>query len=246
MVLRGNLDERETMRRFILVGLLLLGGLWAGALAPLAAQGAMGDAGSFRVLIDGRTAGTEEFAIRQSGAGANAEVVATGRVQLTLPSGALTLQPRLRATGLEAAPVSYEVTIDGSDPSRTVGTLRGGRFSARTFSPSGEQLREYVASSGAVVLDELVAHHYHFLAQRMRSGTVPVIIPRQNRQVMATVSDRGEERVEVAGTTARLYHLVVRPQGLSERHVWVDALGRVVKVEIPDANYVAIRTALPE
>ena len=162
------------------------------------------------------------------------------------PSGALTLQPRLRVTGLAAAPVSYEVTIDGSDPSRTVGTLRGGRFSARTFSPSGEQLREYVASSGAVVLDELVAHHYHFLAQRMRSGTVPVIIPRQNRQVMATVSDRGEERVEVAGTTARLYHLVVRPQGLSERHVWVDALGRVVKVEIPDANYVAIRTALPE
>ena len=215
------------------------------ASTPLAAQTGAEDEGTFEILVNGRAVGTEQFSIRQTGAGANAEFVATGRVQVVLPSGTLDLTPRLRSTGFQAEPVSYEVTVAGDAPRRIVGTIGSGRFSARIVTPVGEQLREYVASSGATVLDEGVAHHYYFLARRTRSGRVPILIPRENRQVMADVTDRGEETMNIRGTSMTLYHLVVRPNGDQDRHVWVDALGRVIRVEVPDRNYVALRTEIP-
>lgn len=219
---------------------------WAMLLAaPGAAQTGASDAGTFEILISGYPAGTEEFTIQQTGIGENAEVVAAGRVQLSLSTGTIELAPRLRASGFLADPVAYEVTIGGTSPRRIVGQIGSGRFSARITSPSGEQMREYVASSGATVLDDGIAHHYYFLAQRVRNGTVPILIPRENRQVMATVQDLGEEAVEIGGQTVSLYHLVVRPAGGEVRHVWVDALNRVIRVDIPEREYRATRTVIP-
>ncbi|HET6765671.1 MAG TPA: hypothetical protein VFH27_18455, partial [Longimicrobiaceae bacterium] len=143
----------------------------------LAAQAAALDAGSFRIFVDGHAAGTEEFTIRRTGSGTAEEVTASGRVDVQLPSGTLELSPRLRATGLSADPVSYQVDVGGSSPQRIVGTVGSGRFSAKIVTGAGEQLREYVVSSGALVLDDGVAHHYYFLAQR-GAARVPVIIPR--------------------------------------------------------------------
>lgn len=211
--------------------------------APAAAQAV--DAGTFRVFVEDREVGTEEFTITQSGSGDGAELVASGRVRLGLPEGTLELDPRLRARGVGADPVDYQVIVGGSSPSRVIGTVGSGRFSAKIVTPAGEQLREYVASAGAVVLDQGVAHHYYFLAQRTHQGRVPVIVPRDNRQVIATVSSRGEETVRINGGSATLFHLVVQAPGWDEHHVWVDALNRVVRVEIPARAYRAERTQIP-
>jgi hypothetical protein len=223
---------------------LLLTGL---ALTPLsvAAQVGASDTGVFDVRIRGRSVGTEEFNIQQSGGGSGAEIVANGRVNLVMPSGTLDLTSTLRTSGLQAEPVSYEVTIGGTSPRKIVGSVGGGRFSARIATPSGEQLREYVASDGATVLDDGVAHHYYFLARRMRNGRLPIIVPRDNKQVMATVRDVGEEQVTVGESTLTLYHLEVQPDGGELRHVWLDDLGRVIKVEIPSTGYMAVRTEIP-
>ena len=226
--------------RTYILPLLALAGLSA---APAAAQG--GDQGTFKVFVEDREVGTEEFTIVQTGTGASAELLATGRVRVGLPDGTLELDSRLRARGIGADPVDYQVSVGGSAPSRTIGTVSSGRFSAKIVTPTGEQLREYVASNGAVVLDEGVAHHYYFLAQRTHQGRVPVIVPRENRQVVATVTSRGEESVRVNGTSATLFHLVVQPQGGDEHHVWVDALNRVVRVEVPARAWRAERTQLP-
>lgn len=217
------------------------------ALAPATARAQSGasDQGTFRVYVGGREVGTEEFQIRQSGSGETSEFTATGRVALRLESGSLELTPRLRARGLSADPVSYQVDVGGDSPRKIVGNLGEGRFSARIVTAAGEQLREYAASAGALVLDEGVAHHYFFLAQRLRSGRVPIIVPRENRQVMATVASRGEERVEINGAQVSLYHLVVQPAGSGPHDVWVDALNRVIRVEIPDRGYRAVRTEVP-
>lgn len=214
------------------------------AAVPGAAQSGASDAGTFRVFVDGRPVGTEEFTIRQSGAGSAADITAAGRVSLQMPGGSLELTPRLQAKGLQADPVSYQVDVGGDSPRRIVGTIGGGRVSAKIVSASGEQLREYVASSGALVLDEGVAHHYYFLAQR-GAGRVPVIVPRENRQVLATVTAAGEERIEVGGAPVSAFHLVVRLAGGGEHHVWVDALNRVLKVSIPERAYMAVRSEVP-
>lgn len=216
--------------------------------APAAGQAGVVDEGTFELFVEGRPAGTETFVIRQTGSGGNAVVEATGTVEVDLPDGALSLAPRLSARGLEATPVSYAVRVEAAgQPVRTIsGAPAPGKFSQRISAGSTLQLNEFVASSGAVILDEAVAHHYYFLAQRQRQGELPVIIPRESRQVMATVRDLGEEPVTVAGRTVRLFHLVVQPRGGAERHVWVDALNRVVRVRIPALGYEAVRTAVPQ
>jgi hypothetical protein len=220
---------------------LLIGSLSITAPAQSGAE----DEGSFEILVNGRPVGTEQFSISQTGVGAGAVFTATGRVHVLLTTGNLDLATRLRSSGFEAEPVSYEVTVAGDAERRIVGTIGSGRFSARIVTPAGEQLREYVASAGATVLDEGVAHHYYFLARRTRSGRVPILIPRENRQSMAVVTDRGEVQMTIRGTPVTLYHLVIVPDGGDERNVWVDSLGRVIRVEIPDRNYVALRTELP-
>jgi hypothetical protein len=234
----------QITKRLVRTGGMTLAVALLGA-TSLHAQVGMVDEGSFRVTVDGRTVGTEEFTIRQTGSGVNIETLATGRVQLNLPAGALELTPRLRASGLQASPVAYEVAVGGDSPRRIVGSLGGGRFSARIVGQTGEQLREYVASSGAVILDDGIAHQYYFLARRVRTGRIPVIIPRENRQVMATVTDHGEEAVTIAGARHNLFRLTVQPDGGTERRVWVDALNRVIRVEIPATNYLAERTNVP-
>jgi len=212
--------------------------------APAGAQG-VNDQGTFRVYVGGSEVGTEQFSIRQTGNGPTAELVAAGQVTLRLPSGSLELTPRLRARGPQADPASYQVDVGGDSPRRIVGNVADGRFTARIVTASGEQLREYVAASGAVVLDEGVAHHYFFLANRTHSGNVAVIVPRENRQVVARVVDQGQEQVEVGGARVAAYHLVVTPRESGPHHVWVDALNRVLRVEIPDRQYRAVRTEVP-
>lgn len=211
----------------------------------LSAQAGASDAGEFEVMVNGSRAGTEEFSIQQTGTGENIEIIATGRVRLSLPSGTIELAPRLRASGFLADPVAYEVTVGGTSPRRIVGQIAGGRFSARITSPAGEQMREYVASSGATILDDAVAHHYYFLVQRVRHGTIPILVPRENRQVMAAVEDMGQEMVEIRGARLPLHHIVVRPSGGDERHAWVDSRDRVIRVEIPAQGYLATRTVIP-
>lgn len=220
------------------------------SLAAAAAPGvvrAQTDEGSFALFVDGRPAGNESFEIRQSGGGSSAETVANGRVELRLPSGGVELSTRLRATGIQTVPTSYQVEIAGAAPRTLVATITGGRFSAKILTPSGEQLREYAANSGAVVLDDDVAHHYYFVAQNLHEGHVPLLIPRENREVMATVENRGAETLRIAAEPVGATHLVVRVSPSDERHVWVDVLNRVLRVESCTAGrcYRAERTAPP-
>jgi hypothetical protein len=233
------------MRKGATLGVMLFAGLALRAPA-LSGQVGVNDAGTFDVQVGGRTAGTEQFEIRQSGGGSGAEIVAVGRVDLVVPTGTVDLVTRLETSGFETEPVAYEVTVGGTSPRKIVGTIGNGRFSSRIATATGEQMREFVASSGATVLDDGVAHHYFFLARRMRNGRVPVIIPRENRQVMATVRDAGQEDVTIGEAVVPLYHLEVQPDGGDMRHVWLDDLGRVIRVEIPSRGYVAVRTQLPE
>src|ERR1044072_4526839 len=99
--------------------------------APLIAQAGTADQGTFRVLVGGREVGTEQFTIAQTGSGNGAVLLATGRVSLRLPTGSLELTPRLRATGVGADPVHYEVDVGGDSPQRIAGNIGGGRVSAK-------------------------------------------------------------------------------------------------------------------
>jgi hypothetical protein len=250
-----NLQQDGHMSRFegircrlraagFVVGVCLATALVAG---PLAAQTVITDEGTFRLLINGRDVGTETFRIRQSGTGADAVLIASGRITLGGAIGAQEIASEIRISGVQLRPASYDITVEGAEAQRIAGRLVGGRITARIRSDAGEAGREYLVSEGAVVLDEAVAHHYFFLAPRVTGATqqVPVVLPRQSRQVMATVVLTGTESIQIGGQAVSARRVTVRPENEVERIVWFDAEGRVLRLEIPTRNYVAVRAAPP-
>ncbi len=77
------------------------------------------------------------------------------------------------------------------------------------------------------------------------SARVPVLIPRQSRQVIATVTETGTAGVDIGGRRTDARHLVVSAAGQPERELWVDARGRVLRLAIPSRSFDATRTTLP-
>ena len=161
--------------------------LLALAVSPAGAQTTVVDEGTFVLRENGREVGREVFAIRRSGTGPGAVIVAQGRIELGESDDLVT---QLEVSGEGFRPATYAVQVEGTEPQRIAGRVAGGRFSARIISPAGEMMREYLAGEGAVIVDEGVAHQYYFIAQRLDAGsfTVPLIIPRQSRQVSASVT----------------------------------------------------------
>lgn len=205
------------------------------------------DEGSFRLLIDGREVGRETFSIRRAGSGPDAVIIAQGRVSLDGGPAPEEVATKLEVSGAALRPTAYELAIRGQDSRRILGQVVGGRVSARIISPGGEALREYLASEGAVLVDETVAHHYYFLARRLDAAPLrlPLLVPRLSRQVSAQLSVTGVESVMVGDTRLEARHAVVESPGSPTRHFWVDRAGRVMRLEIPERNYVAERTAPP-
>lgn len=224
----------------------LVGALLCAGVSPAAAQTVTLDEGVFRILVNDREIGTETFSIKRNGTGEDAVTIAQGRVTRN-GDGGEELTSALEVSGPALRPAAYQVTVRGAEPQKVFGRLVGGRFRAQIMSSSGEMMREYLAGQGALVIDEGIAHHYYFLAARPdgEGFRVPVIIPRENRQVTAQVTSRGSEGVEVAGQRIQARHLVVAPGEGPVTHVWADAEGRILRVEIPSRNHAAVRSELP-
>ncbi len=217
--------------------------------APSAAapQAAVLDRGTFRLTLAGQDVGTETFTIRQDGAGPAAVTIAQATVALDTGRVSQELTSWLRISPAGGRVAEYRLNVQGGSQEQITGTVGGGRFSARIVSPSGEMMREYLASSGAIIVDDGLTHQYYFLAQRAgrASARVPVLIPRQSRQVIATVTETGTTGIDIGGRRTDARHLVVSAAGQPERELWVDARGRVLRLAVPTLDFVATRTTFP-
>lgn len=208
-----------------------------------AAQTTVVDEGSFRIAIRGSEIGTENFTIRRSGSGANATTVAQGRIVLDTGEQTRTV---LELRGTDLRPNAYQIEVSGDDRQSIRGRAAGSRFRATIVSGSGERMREYLINDRAVILDDGVAHHHYFLAASLDGdATIPVIVPRQSRQLSASVRDRGNETIQVGDREVSARHLAIDISGLDNRSVWVDTENRVLRLRIPAQDLTAVRTALP-
>ena len=226
-----------------IVGSLSLALVLLAPAGSLAAQTVVIDEGTFRLSVRGTPVGTETFAIRRNGDGPGATTVAQGRI--VLDSGEQT-RSLLQFEGPDLRPTAYQIEVTGSEKQSISGQAAGNRFRATIVSTAGEQMREYLASDGAVILDEGVAHqHYFLLLATNGNGQTPVIVPRQSRQVRAQVTEAGRESITIGGRSIDARRLQIAPQGLPARTLWVDDQNRILRVRIPDSGYLAERTTLP-
>jgi hypothetical protein len=168
-------------------------------------------------------------------------------VVLDTGTGGQEVQASIQLAGTTLRPAAYDLEVRGTEVQRINARISGTRASARISAATGENMREYLVAEGAVLVDEGVAHQYYFLARRAGSGsaTIPIVVPRASRQVNATVSVAGSGSVTVGAQSLPATHYVVEPAGGVTAHVWADARGRVLKVEIPSRKYLAVRTAPP-
>lgn len=227
------------MFRACLVGVSLLGA--ATTAAPVAAQVAIVDEGSFTISIGGARAGREQFRIVSTPGPQGASMIASATVSLR----DLRLVPILR-TDSTGAPQEYQVeTRRGTvTEERLRGSIDRGRASLHVQGPRGESASEFVVSD-VVILEDDVFHQYYFLAARASQGTVTVLVPRRGARIRIHVRDAGAERVLIAGQLLDATHLALDEPDGTIRDVWVDDAGHVLRVELPARQLVAVRDDPP-
>lgn len=221
---------------------LLLGALALALAATLpcaaVAQTTTVDEGSFTVTRAGRT-GREDFRIVRATT-PSTTIVGTG----TSVSGTSRVVAVLR-TDTSGTPLEFQ--LDGRESSepreRIVIQASRDRLTARSQSPRGESAREYFLRPGMAILDDEFAHQYYFLTLQQRD-TVTVILPRRNELTQLHVLSKGDETIEIAGSEITAHHYVVS-DNVSQRQLWTDSFGRVLRVEVPSLALIAVRDALP-
>jgi len=220
------------------------------ALAPLLAPGALAaqsvvvDEGTFTVSLGGTAAGTERFTIRRAGVGGDAIVIANAVIELNRGEGPIELRPLLEVTPADDASSSYQLKVSGAETAELSVRLAGRRYVSRFHTEAGEEEREFLARPGTRIVEEGVAHQYYFLRGARDGSSTPVIEPRTRSQLQLLASGPAQEELLVgaARVTARK---VTFSSGEDVRHVWFDAQGRVLRVEIPARAYLAERQDLP-
>lgn len=205
---------------------------------PGIAQTTTLDEGSFTVTRAGRT-GREDFRIVRASS-PNATIVGTG----TSVSGTSRVVAVLR-TDTSGAPLDFQ--LDGRESSEpreriTIQATRD-RLTARSQSPRGESAREYFLRPGMVILDDEFAHQYYFLTLQGRDA-VTAVLPRRNELTQLHVLSKGDDAIEIAGSKITARHYAVS-DNVSERQLWTDSVGRVLRVEVPALALIAVRDALP-
>jgi hypothetical protein len=230
------------MRQILLYAALAAAPAFWGCASAAPAQTTVVDEGRFIITSGGQRVGKEDFAIRRQASPGGDVIVARATVALDERR----LSPLLR-TDSAGVPLQYEIEVRAGSQvrERLSGQAGGGRFSARVLTPSGESAKEYIISDGARVLDDDVFHHYWFLRHAVPGGTVPVVIPRRNVQVVMRVVASGDEALTIGGRRVRARHLVVSAPGEAQREVWLDGEGRVLEVKLGASGFVATRDELP-
>lgn len=204
------------------------------------------DEGSFTISRSGTRIGRETFTIRRTPGPGGDVYVANATVEFD----AERLSPALRADD-SFAPLAYQLEVrEGGQVRERLRAIVGrGRISAQVKTAKGESTKEYIVADGALVLDDNVFHQYYFLARRASgsssSGTVPVVIPQRNTQVVMRVSSQGNDAVSIGGRAITARVLVLTEPGGATRHIWVDDQGRVLKVALDARGITATRDEPP-
>jgi len=214
--------------------------------AVLSGQNVSVDEGAFRLTVNGEVVGREEFSIRRVGRGDEARLILRGTVEMDSPDGHLSLVPAMEAAGEEMAVTAYQLKVTGSGTSEIYVTRTGRRYMAKVISTEGEEVREFRAGPGSILLDRDVAHQYYLLLpflDRSDGVSLTVLSPLAGEQTRLTLRRVGEEEVRIGTELIQGRHYRLEG-GEDSRDVWFDEQGRILKVAFPSRGYLAERESL--
>jgi hypothetical protein len=150
--------------------------------------------------------------------------------------------------GPDSGALSLEYTVaDPREPQRILGQLTRGRFIVRLLGRRTERAREFPAPAPAVLLDDSVFALFLPAAWQGRARPVAVtaIYPRAGRREILQAQDLGVESTTLNRDPASLRHITLTGGENRLVHVWLDAEGRLAKVQIPSRSLLAERAPAP-
>jgi hypothetical protein len=211
---------------------------------PRGASGTAIDEGVLVVRIDTAEVARESFRLSQGrlSRGGEGWVLAT-TIRYDRARPVIVLSPILEVNSdTLPATLQYDVA-DPRQPARVLGELGRGRFTVRYVARATERAREFPTGQRAVVLDDSVFATYLFAAWLARSepSTITAIYPRSLRHASVQVQDLGVEAAP-RNPEVRLRHFSVTG-GAEVVHLWLDADGRLMRVQIPSRRLTAERLA---
>jgi len=214
--------------------------------ASLFGQNVSVDEGAFRVSVNDEVVGREDFSVRRVGRGNEARLILRATLELDLPEGRRSVTSAMEASGESLAVTAYQMKVTGSRTTEVYVTASGNRFLSKVISPEGEEVREYRAGPGSILLDRDLAHQYHLLQPFLGAAdgvSVSVLEPGAGTQNRMTVSTVGEEEVRVGTDLVMGRHYRLRgPEDI--REIWFDEQGRILRVAIPARGYLAERESV--
>jgi hypothetical protein len=202
------------------------------------------DEGTFVVRDDTVEVARESFRLvhgRLARGGIGWTLATTIRYDRTRP--VVVLSPILDVTtDTLPATLQYDVA-DPRQPVRILGELGRGRFTVRFVARDTERAREFPAGGRPVVLDDSVFSFYLFAAWRaaVQPGQLTAIVPRGLRRETVEIQDQGLAPTTLNRSPVALRHITVTGGANQVVHLWVDASGRLMKVEIPSRRLSAER-----
>lgn len=217
--------------------------LFTGTSVTVHGQGIAVDEGRFRVLVDGREVGSEEFVVRRAGPSGDNALFANGTIVLNQDGVRQEIRPLLNATPPDGTAEAYQVRVTGHEPMEIRLNRAGRRYVARISSGLGDEDREFPARPDTRIVELDVAHHYYFLRDLRPGRSAPILEPRGRRQTEVTAESASDEELQLGRNFVQT-RKVEFAFGEERRSVWYDGQGRVVRVEIPARGYVAERADL--
>ncbi|HVX39346.1 MAG TPA: hypothetical protein VHB25_07200 [Gemmatimonadaceae bacterium] len=212
------------------------------AVAPaiVSAQGRVVDEGTFTITRAAAAPQSESFKIVRFGGDS---IRATGQVT----AGAERINTSLTVDTL-GTPISYALIArqDGSPAVQVKAVARAGRLAVVSSDQHGmESQREFPMASGhCVIVESGLEHQLYFVPFARRDQPLWIVSPRSVNRVSAVVAPKGLEPITIAGRSVTATHYSLG-SGAARQDFWVDAAGRLLRVEIPAEHLVAQREELP-
>lgn len=215
----------------------------------LTSQTTIIDEGTFIIEIEGRITGTESFKIRSSGSGAELRTVAQGDLVISTGEVTETIQSALGTLGPTMSVQAYQTRISPSNLEINL-QRRNNRLLAITSSDLYVEEREYRRLSSrtpTIILDEYFAHHYFLVLphQFTESKEITAVFPRTGEQIPANLSLGSVEPISLGDTLVQAQYMRLDVGGVIHR-IWADGQNRILRVEIPEEDYVAYRSPVPK
>lgn len=194
------------------------------------------DEGTFVVREDTVEVARESFRLSQgrlARGGVGWTLTTTIRYDRARPVVVLSPILEVNADTLPAA-LQYDVA-DPRQPVRILGELSRTRFTVRFVARATERAREFPATGRTIILDDSVFTLYLFAAWPAAGEpvTLTAIVPRGLRREALQAQDHGLEATTVNRDPATLRHITLTGGANQTVHLWLDAAGRLMKVEIP-------------